>query len=303
MKLVLFDNYKPGLLKGDAVVDVTTVTQGVAGRNGQETMEGIIANFDALRPELTRQLNEGKEVPLADVQLRAALPRPGKIMMMGANYLEGTKGPALPIWGFLKSPEAILDPGGTVVLPPEEGVRVFHHEAELVAVIGRKAKDVKQNEAMNFVFGYTCGVDVSGRFAALPNSLLGKSYDTFSPIGPCIVTADEIPDPHQLQVHLSVDGQLRQDYNTSDMGHRIPECIEYMSSRMTLNPGDLLFMGTNHQGLGPLQDGEAVDMEITGIGHLLFKISDPSKRSWPKGIDPEVGRGVRSMIEAGTGVG
>ena len=302
MKIVLFDDDRTGLVRGDGVIDVTAAVQDVKGRNGQESMEGLIANFDSLRPALERQLNEGTEVPCSDARLRAPLPRPGKIMMMGANYLEGTAGPALPIWGFLKSPEAILDPEGTVILPPADA-SIFHHEAELVAVIGKRGKEIRQEEAMEYVFGYTCGVDVSGRFSSLSNSLLGKSYDTFSPIGPCLVTADEISDPHELEVRLSVDGQLRQDYNTSDMGHRIPECIEYMSSRMTINPGDLLFLGTNHQGLGALQDRESVEMEIPGIGKLRFKVSDPSARSWPKGIDPEIGPRVKSMVQSGAAVG
>ena len=302
MRLVLFDDYKPGLLKGDSVVDISGATQRVAGRTGQETMEGIITNFESLRPELLRQLNEGRETPISNVRLRAPLPHPSKIMAMGANYLEFTKGPALPIWGFLKSPEAILDPDGTVMLPPAD-FRICHHEAELAVVIGRKAKDVKQAEAMTAVFGYSCAVDVSCRYPALPDSLLGKSYDTFSPLGPCIVTKDEIADPHKLQVRFWVDGQLRQDYNTDDMGHQIPECIEYMSSRMTLNPGDVLIMGTNHQGLGPLQDGESAEMEVEGVGRrLTFRVADPLKRSWPKGVDPEVGRSVRALIAAGEGV-
>lgn len=298
MKLVLYDDYKPGLLKGDHVIDISRVVQPAAGRNGQETMEGIIANFDSLRSDLTRQLSEGKEVPLASVRLRAPLPRPGKVIAMGVNYLEFTGSTPFPIWSFYKAPESVLDPGGTIVLPPDD-FRICHHEAELVVVIGRQCRDVRQAQAMDCVFGYTCGIDVSARFAALANTLWGKSYDTFSPLGPCIVTRDEVPDPHKLQVRLWVDGQLRHDYNTDDMAHPIPECIEYLSSQRTLNPGDVIFTGTNHQGIGPIQDGENVVMEIESIGRMNLRVSDERKRSWPKAIDREMAERVRSAILSG----
>ena len=298
MKLVLFDDYKPGLLKGDTVIDISGATRSVAGGTGQETMEGIISNFDSLRAELTRQLNEGREIPLSSVQLRAPLPRPGKVMAMGVNYLEFTQGPAAPISVFLKSPEAVLDPGGTTVLPPFD-FRICHHEAEMTVVIGRTGKNIPEAQALGYVFGYTCGVDVSARGPFPGNSLNGKSFDGFCPLGPCITPKDEIPDPHKLQVRFWVDGQPRHDYTTSDMGHKIPECIAYSSSVMTLMPGDVIMLGTNHQGIGPLQDGETAEMEVEGIGRLSFEISDPRKRSWPKAIDREMADRVRSRFEAG----
>ena len=290
MKLVLYDNYQPGLLTDDGVVDVSALVS--IGRTGQETIEGIIREWDDLKQGFELQAAQGRKIPLSQVQLRAPLPKPGKIMCMAANYLEFTSGPGLPINGFLVSPEAVMDPGGTAVLP-EYKFTICHHEAELVVVIGRRGKDISQAEAMSHVFGYTAGVDISARGAW---GFLSKAYDGFKPIGPCIVTPDEIGDPHALQVHLSVDGELRQDYNTSDMAHRIPECIEYFSAIMTLLPGDLLFLGTNHQGLGPLQDGESAEMEIEKIGKFPFRISDPYKRTWPKGIDKSVGENVRKML-------
>ncbi|MBI4202511.1 MAG: fumarylacetoacetate hydrolase family protein [Chloroflexi bacterium] len=293
MKLVLYDDDRPGLLKGDGVVDAGEATKTVAGRTGQQTMEGIIASFDSLRPALERLLARGKQIPLSGVKLQAPLPRPGKIWCMGANYREFGQRPPGAAWGFLKSPEAVVGPGGVVVLPPMDA-NIFHHEAELVVVIGRTAKDIKSAQAMEYVFGYTCGVDVSARFAnAGPGGPIGKSFDTFAPIGPCIVTKDEIADPHKLQVRLWVDGQLRPDYNTSDMARQIPECIEWVTARMTLKPGDLLFMGTNHQGLGPLQDGNRVDMEIERIGRFSFSVSDPLKRRWTVGVDEATARALR----------
>ena len=292
MKIVLYNDYKPGLLKGDQVVDISSVV--TVGRTGQETIENIISDWDALKPRLEGQLNEGSSVPLSSVRLRAPVPKPGKIMCMAANYRENTSNPALPINGFLVSPEAVMDPqGGTTVLPPYD-FTICHHEAELVAVIGKRGSHLNQGEAISYVFGYTAGVDVSARGLW---GYLSKAFDGFKPIGPCIVTADEIGDPHQLQVRLSVDGQPRQDYNTSDIGHQIPECLEWWTSIATILPGDLLFVGTNHQQLGPLQDGETCEMGIDKIGSFTFKISDPKKRTWPKGIDASVGQNVRSRIE------
>jgi 2-keto-4-pentenoate hydratase/2-oxohepta-3-ene-1,7-dioic acid hydratase in catechol pathway len=292
VKIVLFNDHRPGLLKNDnSVVDISGQVQ--MGRTGQETLSNIIENWDSLKPRLESHLASQSGVPLSSVQLRAPVPKPGKIMCMAANYREGTDKPPLPINGFLVSPDAILDPGGTTVLP-EYQFTICHHEAELVCVIGKKGKDISQGDAYDHVFGYTAGVDVSARGAW---GYLSKAYDGFKPIGPCIVTKDEIPNPHSLQVRLQVDGQPRQDYNTSDIGHPIPECFEYFSKIMTFLPGDLLFVGTNHQQLGPLQDGETCHMEIDKIGGFDFKVSDPYKRSWPKAIDPTTGQNVRRNIE------
>ncbi len=295
MKLVLFNDYRPGVLKGDNVVDVSSQVQ--LGRDGQETLVNIINNWDSLKPKLEQAVAAASGVPLSSVQLRAPAPKPGKIMCMAANYRENTDKPALPINGFLVSPEAVMDPGGTTVLPPYD-FTICHHEAELVAVIGKRGKNLSQNEAMSYVFGYTAGVDVSARGLW---GYLSKAFDGFKPLGPCIVTADEIGDPHKLQVTLSVDGQLRQNYNTADIGHPTAECLEWWSSICTILPGDLLFVGTNHQQLGPLQDGETAEMGIEKIGSFTFHISDPKKRSWPKGIDASVGQSVRGRIEEAAG--
>lgn len=304
MKLVLTDGGAPGVLNGDTVVDVSAIVDATDG-GGQETMERIITNFGSLRSSLQRASDESPGVPLADVRLSAPLPRPGKIMAMGTNFREGihSPGPNLPTWGFFKSPEAVLAPNGRCVLPPDE-FRVCHHEAELVVVIGQQGRQIPAGEAMEYVFGYCCGVDVSVRPIAenaisdLPNTLLGKSYDTFAPFGPCIVTKDEIPHPEDLAVRLWVNGELRQNYSTSDCASDVARCIEYFSSRTTLHPGDILFFGCNHQGLGPLQDGDRVEMEITGLPRLGFDVSDPLRRSWPRVTDDAMAANARARILA-----
>jgi 2-keto-4-pentenoate hydratase/2-oxohepta-3-ene-1,7-dioic acid hydratase in catechol pathway len=123
-----------------------------------------------------------------------------------------------------------------------------------------------------------------GRRTWKAGSWLGKSFDTFAPIGPCITTADEIPDPNNVVVRFWDDGQLRHNYNTDDMEHRVPELVEFASSIMTLNSGDLIACGTNHEGLGALQDGERVEIEVAPVGRMALNVVDPLKRQWERGV-------------------
>lgn len=303
MKLVLFNDGRPGLLQGDRVVDISEVVRPLGAQAGQEAMESIITHIDDLRAELSRLERQGDAVPLSSVSLQAPLPRPKKILCMGGNYREfGAREPS-PMWGFQKSPDAVIGPGGTVVLPSED-INIFHHEAELVLVFGRSGTGVKQSEAMDHVFGYMAGVDVSARLPAnrraggtrdnskMPISTW-KSFDTFAPMGPCIVTKDEIPNPRHLQIRLWVDGELRVNYNTDDLAHSIPESIEWVNTIESFGVGDVLFMGTNHQGLGPMQEGDNVEIEVEGVGRFSLQVSDPLKRRWPKGVDELTAEDVR----------
>jgi 2-keto-4-pentenoate hydratase/2-oxohepta-3-ene-1,7-dioic acid hydratase in catechol pathway len=241
---------------------------------------------------------DGGGVPLTEVRLRAPLPRPGKILCAIGNYSEGVRGVVLPLGMFLKASNSVLDPYGTVVLPKKQA-KVFHHEAELCVVIGKTARDVSRAEAMEHVFGYTCMMDISAR--GLTRGTTGwyvdKSYDTFAPLGPWIVTRDEVADPQKLSIKLAVDGLPRQDYNTDDMEHEVAELVSWASEVSTLEPGDIISCGTNHQGLGPVQDGETVTMEIESIGCLTVSVSDPEKRSWPKQVDTEMAGLVRAYRE------
>ncbi len=165
---------------------------------------------------------------------------------------------------------------------------IFMHEAELALVFRGPTTPTPAERWRDVVFGYTCLIDVSarghGRTSWGDFSWLGKSFDTFCPIGPCIVTADEIPDPNDLHVRMWNDGQLRHDYNTDDMEHRVPELVAWATARVTLLSGDLIACGTNHEGLGPLQDGETVVQEIDGIGSLTVSVRDPRRRSWDRGV-------------------
>lgn len=303
MKFVLFNDGIPGLLRDDGIVDISEAIQSVTTARGHEAMKAVIANLADIRPQLDQLNQTGKALSLSDTNLLAPLPQPGKILCMGGNFTEFGHREAGPMWGFLKASNAVIGPGGTVVLPPDD-VNIFHHEAELVLVFGRAGKDIKEEDAFDYVFGYTCGVDVSARMPATPGggppefqSWRGisthKSYPTFAPLGPAIVTKDEVKDPQDVGVQLRVDGQLRGDFNTSDMAHSIAKSIAFVSQHESFDVGDVLYTGTNHQGLGAMQDGETIAIEIEQVGGFSFQVSDPSKRRWPTGVDEETAQDVR----------
>jgi 2-keto-4-pentenoate hydratase/2-oxohepta-3-ene-1,7-dioic acid hydratase in catechol pathway len=310
VKLVVFNEGRPGLLTDRGVVDVTSLIRRFGATGGQDAMRSLISHYEELKPDLARLAIEGDALPRASVKLQAPVPR-AKVLAMGGNYREfGNREPS-PMWGFLKSTDAIAGDGDVVVLP-EVDANIFHHEAELVVVFGKAGKNIPQAEAMDYVFGYTCGVDVSARMPPAPGSggsidrtkmpvSLGKSHPGFTPLGPCISTKDEVGDPYNLQVQLWVDGELRPNYNTSDLAHTIAESVEWATGIESVEPGDVLYMGTNHQGLGALQDGEKVEIEITNVGRMTFTISDPSKRRWTKGIDEATAAAVRSGAGGGPG--
>jgi 2-keto-4-pentenoate hydratase/2-oxohepta-3-ene-1,7-dioic acid hydratase in catechol pathway len=291
MRLVLFEKGgaggpEPGILTERGVVGIEGLVP--PGHTPQQTMERIIDGFEGLRPALERRAAEGAALPLAAVRLRAPLPRPGKILACIANYWEHAQREARPLNMFLKNSDAVIGPGDTIRLPEFTEPWIFMHEAELALVIKGPAKMVKRENWRNAVFGYTAMIDVSargeGRRTWKTGSWLGKSFDTFAPLGPCITTADEIPEPNDLVVRFWDDGQLRHNYNTDDMEHRVPELVEFASTIMTLNTGDIIACGTNHEGLGALQDGESVEIEIEKIGRMSLKVEDPLKRKWERGI-------------------
>lgn len=294
MKLVLFqtesDNeIRPGVLTNRGVVDVFAAV--TPGYTPQHTMQGIIDEFDRLRPSLQEIAAASEALPLDAVHLKPPLPRPRKILACIANYWEHEQREPRPLNMFMKNPDAVIGPGDTIMLPEYTVPWMFMHEAELALVMKGPAKMVKQKDWRSAVFGYTTLIDVSAReqgrrtWPATPlTSWLGKSFDTFAPIGPCITTADEIDNPNDLIVRFWNEGQLRHNYNTDDMEHAVPELVEFATTVMTMNSGDLIACGTNHEGLGALQDGETVEIEIEKIGKMSLNVSDPLKRTWERGI-------------------
>src|SRR6266851_100032 len=213
MKILYFDDYKLGVLKGDTVVDISSVVQNIPHTGPHDLINGLIERFAEYRPRLEEAVARGQGVAVAGVRVRPPLPRPINIDCMDVNFIDG-------------SARGLPPPGN-----------VFYQM---------------------------------------------KSRDTFAPLGPCIVTADEIRDPHKLQVKLWVNGTLKQNFNSDDMAHKIPRCIEWVSSIHSLDPGDVLATGTNHRGLSSFQDGDVVELETEGLGRLRINVRDELKRTWSR---------------------
>ena len=288
MKLVLFNDYRLGVLQNGNVVDVMASLDGLHFHKPQEMVEGVILGWDQVKPKIEQEIQGKEGVPISDVTLRAPIPRPPKLICAAVNYLEfGQRKPAI-LDAFLKAPTAVIATGETCELPPVPA-SIFHHEPELAFVIGKTATKVNQKDALSHVFGYFNFLDMSARGlqGAVGNSFfLGKCWDSFAPMGPALVTADEIPEPNNLQVQLWNNGEARHDFPTSDMAHQIPELISEISKVTTLEPGDVIATGVNHQQIGAVQDGDTLEMQIENLGPpLVIHIKDPSKREWPRGID------------------
>jgi 2-keto-4-pentenoate hydratase/2-oxohepta-3-ene-1,7-dioic acid hydratase in catechol pathway len=282
VKLLYFDDFKLGVLKGEQVVDVTAAVKDVPHMGPHDLIQSVIAGWAQHKSRIEEAAAKGQGVPVAGVRVRPPLPRPINIVAMAVNYMEdGTRSEPAPINAFMKSPSAIIGDNDTMVLP-DVPATIFEGEAEMALIIGKRASNVRAADAMSYIFGYTNFIDGSAR-GLLPTGntfYQMKSRDTFAPIGPYLVTADEIRDPHHLQIKLWVNGELKQNFNTDDMAHKIPRCIEWVTSIHTLEPGDILATGTNHRGLSGFQNGDRIELETEGLGRLRFSVRDDLKRTW-----------------------
>jgi 2-keto-4-pentenoate hydratase/2-oxohepta-3-ene-1,7-dioic acid hydratase in catechol pathway len=284
MKLCFFDDFKLGAVKGDTVVDVTGAVQDIPHTGPHDLINGLIENFADYRSALEAAAEAGTGVAVSGVRIRPPLPRPVTIDCMAVNYMEdGTLAEPAPINAFHKSPSAIIGHGDTMVLP-DVPATIFEGEAELAVVIGKRASNVKAADAMDYVFGYMNFIDGSARGLPPAGNVFFqmKSRDTFAPIGPYLVTADEVENPQSLGVKLWVNGKIKQDFNTDDMAHNIARCIEWATSIHTLVPGDILATGTNHRGLSSFMDGDVIELECEGMGRLKFNVRDDLKRTWAR---------------------
>jgi 2-keto-4-pentenoate hydratase/2-oxohepta-3-ene-1,7-dioic acid hydratase in catechol pathway len=240
---------------------------------GESMLEYIEQN------QSTKMQTGGETVPLGEARLHAPIVRPAKIICIGLNYEDhaaetGREIPEKPVV-FAKYPNTIVGPGEPIRIPPITGQ--VDYEAELVVVIGRVAKNVPEEEALEYVFGYTNGNDVSSRdlqFSEGGQWTRSKSLDTFAPIGPYVATRDEIPDPQSLSIRCVLNGEVVQDGTTSKMIFSVAELISFLSTGMTLVPGDVIFTGTP-AGVGFVRDpelfmkpGDEVTVETEGLGAL-----------------------------------
>lgn len=227
--------------------------------------EGKVGDIEGDIYGAYRRLEVG--TPLAEVQLLAPV-LPSKILCVGRNYAEHAREhdaevPKVPLI-FMKPPSAVLDPGGTIVLPPQS--KQVEHEAELVVVIGKRVRNVIAEEARACVYGYTVGNDVTARDLQRSDDqwTRAKGFDTFCPFGPWV---DTDFDPADALITCKVSGQPRQMASTRDMVFSVSQLVAFISSVMTLEPGDLIFTGTP-AGVGPLKAGDTVEVEIEGLGRL-----------------------------------
>ena len=219
-------------------------------------------------------------LPLDEVVLLPPVPHPSKIVAIGLNYRDhaieaGAPTPTQPTI-FAKFPSTLVGHGAEISWDPAL-TREVDYEAELAVVIGRRTKAVSETNALDHVLGYTCANDVSARDLQFAESqwVRGKSLDTFCPLGPAIVTSDEIPDPQSLEIRCTVNGQVVQSANTSEMFFGVATLISYCSQAFTLEPGDVIITGTP-AGVGVfkkpkqmLRDGDQVVVEVAGVGRLV----------------------------------
>jgi 2-keto-4-pentenoate hydratase/2-oxohepta-3-ene-1,7-dioic acid hydratase in catechol pathway len=284
MKLAFYDDFELGVVVGENIVNIASVVRDIPHTGPHDLISGLIARFADYRKRIEEHVASSKRVPASGVRFRAPLPKPGNIDCMAVNFMEdGTRPAPAPINAFHKAGNCVIGDGDTIIFPDEPAV-IFEGEAELALVIGKRASHVKAAEALDYVFGYVNFIDMSARGLPPPGNTFfqQKSRDTFGPMGPWLVTADEIADPNKLQVRSWTNGGLKQNFNTSDMAHKIPRCIEWLSSIHTLEPGDVIATGTNHRGLNAFMDGDQVEMEVEGLGRLHIKVRDDLKRSWPR---------------------
>ena len=282
MKLVFYDDFKLGAVSGNNVVDLSEAVSGISHTSPQDLMNRLIEDFPNQRAGLQSVIDRGAGVSVDQVRIRSPLPKPNNIVAMAVNYMEdGTRDAPAPINAFHKSANAEIGSGDTMILP-DVPASIFEGEAELAFVIGKRASHVSADEAFDYIFGYLNFIDGSAR--GLPpagNTFYQmKSRETFAPMGPWLVTADEIADPQNLQVRLWVNEELKQNFNTNDMAHQIPRVVEWVSSIHPLEPGDVVATGTNHRGLSAFQDGDLVDLECEGLGTLRINVKDSLKRTW-----------------------
>lgn len=270
MKLAAYrdDGDRIGIVLGDSIVDT--------GFRG--SMTELIERWDEQRAALEALQKNGARKPVASIRLAAPVGSPGKIFAIGLNYADhvaesNAELPADQVW-FTKARTSVNGPHDPILIAV--GAPKVDYEVEMVVVIGKRGKRIPAEKAGDYVFGYCVGNDVTERAWQLrsPQWSLGKSFDTHAPIGPWITTADEVGDPHTLDIECRVNGEVRQKSNTRHLIFNVWQQIAHLSKAMTLEPGDLIFTGTP-SGVGVamkprrfLQAGDVVRCEIAGLGSI-----------------------------------
>jgi 2-keto-4-pentenoate hydratase/2-oxohepta-3-ene-1,7-dioic acid hydratase in catechol pathway len=286
VKIAVFDDWRVGLVEGEQLFDVTAALPSSLAELPEQRINWLIGRADSALPALAEARRRAAPVPLSSAQLRPPSPRPRHIFAAPANYRKhigelGTRtvtkaGRSAREQGFfLKAPGSLVGAGDAITLP-RGSKRRFDHESELGVIVGRGGFHVPRERAMDHVFGYACLIDASMRIepgVAEEERSMRKSFQGFTPLGPWLVTADEIADPSALRNRLWVNGELRQDAGTGEMIVGIAELIELISSVLPLTPGDVIATGTP-EGVGPLVVGDTVTIEIEQVGRMTVQVRE-----------------------------
>lgn len=278
MKLCIYDDGRIGLVKGEAVHDVTAILGRLpSARYADRRGDPLIAALPSLQPEIETLAAKSPPVALKDVTLQPPVGHPGKLVAAPVNYQDhldearadpGTFSAAQTrriheMGLFLKAPSSLVGCSHGIALGPLE--RRTDHEVELALVIGKRCRNVAREQALGVVAGYCIGLDITIRGSE--ERSLRKSLDTYAVLGPYLVTADELGNPGSLDLALDVNGEARQRANTRDLIIDVPGLIEFASRWYTLEPGDVIFTGTP-AGVGPIQPGDQITASIGRIGAM-----------------------------------
>jgi 2-keto-4-pentenoate hydratase/2-oxohepta-3-ene-1,7-dioic acid hydratase in catechol pathway len=293
MKIASFDQDRIGIVDGDSVIDVSRLLGADQDIWPPTAMLRFIAAFDRITPQLAEASKAGKRTPLAEAKLNCPIVWPNKVIAYPANYHEhisemktGTglistfnaSGQGF----FLKANSSLSGPRDPIVLPPLPD-REIHHECELAIIIGKGGRGIAPEQAIEHIFGYSCLLDIVVR--GKEERVMRKSFDSFCPMGPYLVTSDEIADYRNIDLELSVNGELRQKANTRDLIVGVPEMIAMASSVMTLFPGDIIASGTP-AGVGRLKANDRVEIRIRGVGEMMLDVAQGTAGGhpvWQKG--------------------
>jgi 2-keto-4-pentenoate hydratase/2-oxohepta-3-ene-1,7-dioic acid hydratase in catechol pathway len=284
MRIAVFDEYRIGVVGDDGVHDVTAALPGWRAELAPYLVNDFIARFAELRPAVEQLARDTPPRPLDQVRLRPPVPRPTHVFAAPVNYrahqaeMKGspmgsnTGLTAAELGFFLKATGSLSGASDPIELPARPDRR-FDHEGELAFVIGRQAQGVSRDQALDHVFGYTILVDCTMRMTATQREerVLRKSFASFAPLGPWIVTADEIPDPSRLTIKLWVNGVQQQDASLTDLIVDVPGLIEQASAVLPLLPGDVYTTGSP-AGVGELHPGDEVVVEIAGVGRMTLPV-------------------------------
>jgi 2-keto-4-pentenoate hydratase/2-oxohepta-3-ene-1,7-dioic acid hydratase in catechol pathway len=288
MKIASFNQGHIGIVDGATVADISDLVGSDPGSWPPTGMLRLIAAYHHLAPRILERLRTVERIPLAKVRLDCPVAWPNKVIAYPANYhahidemKTGTglisKFDASGQGFFLKSNSSLSGPNDPIVLPALPD-REIHHECELAIIIGTGGRSISRERALEHVFGYSCLIDVVVR--GKEERVMRKSFDSFCPMGPFLTTADQVPRYDDIDLELSVNGELRQKANTRDLIVGVPEMIAMASSVMTLFPGDVIASGTP-AGVGPLHAGDRVGIRIAGVGEMTLEVKQGTDGAHP----------------------